>query len=139
MILLDTNVLSELARPRPEPSVVRWLETNEPMLALPSIALAELRYGIERLADGRRKTSLLKFWRELRDRFAGRIYSFDERAAEAFGELAATAERAGRRISVPDAQIAAIARANRMTIATRDRGGFSPTGVPLVNPWTSVS
>ena len=136
MILLDTNVLSELARPQPEPKVVDWLEANEPTLAVPSIALAELRYGIERLPKGRRQSSLVEFWTELRRRFAGRVYAFDERAAEVYGEIAAAAERLGRPLSVPDGQIAAIARTNRMRIATRDEDDFRATGVPLINPWT---
>ena len=97
MILLDTNVLSELTRAMPEPTVVEWLEANDLQLALPSIALAELRYGIARLPSGRRWASLLDFWSQTRDRFIGRIYSFDERAALAYGDLAAAAERVGRR------------------------------------------
>ena len=135
MILLDTNVLSELTRPLPEPKVVRWLEENEPLLALPSIALAELRYGIARLPTGNRRRSLLEFWTKTRGRFAGRIYSFDERAAEAYGDLAAAAERAGRRLNVADGQIAAIAKIHRMSVATRDEGDFSAADVSVVNPW----
>ncbi|MDE0419512.1 MAG: type II toxin-antitoxin system VapC family toxin [Gammaproteobacteria bacterium] len=136
MILLDTNVLSELTRTLPEPKVVRWLEENDPLLALPSIALAELRYGIARLPTGRRRTSLLDFWSKTRQRFVGRIYSFDERAAEAYGDLAAAAEGIGRRLNVADGQIAAIAKVHRMTVATRDKNDFAASGVPVVNPWT---
>lgn len=135
MILLDTNVLSEMTRPLPEPKVVHWLEANEPLLALPAIALAELRYGIARLPLGRRRTSLMDFWLKTRDRFVGRIYSFDERAAEAYGDLAAAAELIGRRLNVADGQIAAIARVHRMSVATRDEGGFDASGVSVVNPW----
>ena len=135
MILLDTNVLSELTRTAPESKVVEWLEANEALLALPSIALAELRYGIARLPTGRRQARLLAFWSKTRDRFAGRIYSFDERAAEAYGDLAATAELVGRRINVADGQIAAIAKVHRMSVATRDEGDFRASGVPVVNPW----
>lgn len=135
MILLDTNVLSELTRAVPESKVVEWLEANEALLALPSIALAELRYGIARLPTGRRRASLLAFWSKTRDRFAGRIYSFDERAAEAYGDLAAAAERVGRRVNVADGQIAAIAKVHRMSVATRDEGDFRAAGVPVVNPW----
>lgn len=134
MILLDTNVLSELTRTLPEPKVVGWLEDNDPLLALPSIALAELRYGIARLPTGRRRTSLLDFWDKTRERFVGRIYAFDERAAEAYGDIAA-AERIGRRLNVADGQIAAIAKVHRMTIATRDEDDFAASGVPVANPW----
>ena len=135
MILVDTSVLSELTKPKPEDRVVNWLEMNEPALAAPTIALAELRYGIERLPQGRRRSSLQQFWQTTRDRFRGRIFSFDERAAETYGEVAAVAERAGRRLNVQDGQIAAIALVHRMTVATRNTGHFEAAGVAIVNPW----
>lgn len=135
MILVDTNVLSELTKPEPEDRVVTWLEVNELALAAPTIALAELRYGIARLPRGRRRSSLLQFWQTTRDRFRGRIFSFDERAAEMYGEVAAVAERAGRRLNVQDGQIAAIALVHGMTVATRNVGHFEATGVEIVNPW----
>ena len=118
MILLDTNVLSELTRTRPAPQVVAWLEENEPRLALPAITLAELRYGIARLDEGRRKSSLTRFWNMTRERFVGRIYSFDDRAAEACGDMVATAERTGTPINVADGLIAAIVR-NPVKVITR--------------------
>ena len=139
MILLDTNVLSELTRPRPEPRVVQWLEDNEPSLALPSIALAELRYGIARLPTGRRQTSLLEFWTATCDRFLGRIFSFDQHAAAVYGDIAAAAARAGRRLNVADGQIAAIARVHGMSIATRNVGDFEAAGVTVINPWDSTT
>ena len=135
MILVDTNVLSELTKPKPEDRVVAWLEVNEPALAAPTIALAELRYGIERLPPGRRRSSLQQFWRTTRDRFRGRIFSFDERAAETYGKIAAVAERAGRRLNVQDGQIAAIALVHGMTVATRNADHFKAAGVAIVNPW----
>ena len=135
MILLDTNVLSELTRARPAPQVVAWLEENEPRLALSAITLAELRYGIARLAEGRRKSTLIQFWNMTRERFVGRIFSFDDRAAEAYGDIVAAAERAGTPINVADGQIAAIARVHGMSIATRDVSDFDAAGAPLVNPW----
>lgn len=138
MILLDTNVLSELTRPRPSSRVLEWLEENEPRLALPTIALAELRYGIARLPEGRRKQSLLSFRTATRDRFAGRTFSFDVRAAEVYGEIIATAERKGRTVNVGDGQIAAIASDRKMKVATRDTTDFAPTGVGLINPWNRI-
>ena len=135
MILLDTNILSELTKPQPNPRVVSWLAEQEPVLALPTIALAELRYGIERLADGERKRGLLRFWAKTRDTFAGRTYAFDVGAAEAYGLLVVAAERVGRPVTVGDGQIAAIAFTRNMTVATRDTSGFEPTGIRLVNPW----
>jgi toxin FitB len=138
LILLDTNVLSELTRPSPAPTVVTWLEDHEPLLTLPTVALAELGYGIARLSQGRRKASLLEFWLTIRDRFAGRTFAFDVRASEAYGELVATAERRGRTVHVAAGQIAAIASVQNMTVATRDVDDFEPTGVRLINPWTSA-
>ena len=135
MILVDTNVLSELTKPKPEARVVSWLEVNEPALAVPTIALAELRYGIARLPRSRRRSSLLQFWQSTRAQFRGRIFSFDERAAEAYGEVAAAAERAGRRLNVQDGQVAAIALVHGMTVATRNVGHFEATGAVIVNPW----
>ena len=135
MILLDTNVLSELTKPSPSPRVVAWLENNEPVLALSTITLAELRYGVARLPDGKRKSSLLRFWETTRDRFRGRIIAFDERAAEIYGDMAAEAEKQGKRLNVADAQIAATARVHRMSVATRNSGDFEASGVTVVNPW----
>ncbi len=135
MILLDTNVLSELTKTRPSPRVVAWLEANEPLLAVPAISLAELRYGIARLPSGRRRSSLLRFWRMTCDRFRGRIFSFDERAAEVYGDVAAQAERDGTRLNIADGQIAAIALVHGMQVATRDIGGFEASGAELINPW----
>lgn len=138
MILLDTNVLSELTKPRPAVQVVEWLDENEPRLALPTIAVAELRYGIERLPEGRRKQSLLRFWVETKRRFAGRIFPFDVRAAETYGVIIAAAERRGRTVKVGDGQIAAIALVEKMKVATRDMDDFAPTGIALTNPWDHV-
>lgn len=135
MILVDTNVLSELTKPTPEARVVRWLDVNEPTLAVPTIALAELRYGIARVPRGRRRSSLLRFWQTTCDQFRGRIFSFDERAAEKYGDIAAEAEQAGRRLNVQDGQIGAIALVHGMHVATRNVSDFEATGVAIVNPW----
>ena len=135
MILLDTNVLSELTKPSPSARVVAWLENNEPMLALSTITLAELRYGVARLPDGKRKSSLLRFWETTRDRFRGRIFAFDERAAEIYGDMAAEAEKQGKKLNVADAQIAATAYVHRMSVATRNSGDFEASGVAVVDPW----
>lgn len=135
MILLDTNVLSELIKPQPAPRVVEWLEENERRLAMPTITLAELRYGIARLPEGKRKRSLVEFWNETKLQFVGRIFSFDVRAAEIYGETVAKAERHGRTVKVGDGQIAAIGLSQKMKVATRDTSDFAPTGVGLINPW----
>ena len=135
MILLDTNVLSELTKPEPEPRVIAWLAANEPLLALPTVALAEVRYGIARLPEGRRRSSLLRFWQATCSRFRGRIFAFDQRAAAVYGDVAAQAERAGRRLSITDGQIAAIALVHRMQVATRNVSDFEASGASLVDPW----
>ena len=135
MILVDTNVLSELTRPTPEPRVIAWLEVSEPALALPAIALAELRYGIARLPDGRRRSGLLRFWQATCTQFRGRVFSFDERAAERYGDVAADAERAGRRLKIQDGQVAAIALVHGMSVATRNVRDFEAAGVAIVDPW----
>ena len=82
--------------------MIAWLEVNKPTLALPAIAPAELRHDIAHLPDGRRRAGLLRFWQATRAQFRGRIFSFDERAAERYGDLAAGAERAGRRLNIRD-------------------------------------
>lgn len=135
MILVDTNVLSELTKSTPESRVIAWLEVNEPALAVPAVALAELRYGIARLPDGRRRSGLLRFWQATCTQFRGRIFSFDERAAEQYGDIASAAERAGRRLNIQDGQIAAIALVHGMSVATRNGSHFEATGVAIVNPW----
>ena len=135
MILVDTNVLSGLTRLNPSTQVVRWLDAIEPVLAVPTIALAELRYGISRLHAGRRQSSLGRFWERTCDHLRGRIISFDERAAPVYGDIAAEAERKGRHLNVADDQIAAIALVHGMRIATRDISDFEASGVSLVNPW----
>jgi len=135
MILLDTNVWSELTRPAPSRRVAGWLGENEQRLAISAVALAELRFGIARLPEGARKTRLLSFWQTTKEQFKGRTFAFDERAAEVYGDMAAAAERNGRRLNVADAQIAAIALVHKIPLATRDNRDFEATGVKLVNPW----
>ncbi len=136
MILLDTNVLSELTKPAPSKRVVEWLAKNEQLLALSTVTLAELRYGVARLPEGERKASLLRFWQATKEKFKGRIFAFDERAAEVYGDMAANAERHGRRLNIADAQIAATARVHKMPVATRDKRDFEASGVSVVDPWT---
>ncbi len=135
MILVNTNVSSELTRTNPSTQVVKWLEANDPVLAVPTIALAELRYGISRLPAGRRQSSLGRFWQMTCDHFRGRIISFGERAAPVYGEIAAETERKGRHLNVADDQIAAIARVHGRRIAIREISEFEASGVSLVNPW----
>jgi predicted nucleic acid-binding protein len=135
LILLDTNVLSELMKPRPDPGVVTWTRHSAAALAIPTIAVAEMAFGIEKLAEGQRREDLLAGLRGLVTEFAERLFDFNVKAAWAYGRILATARRAGRPMSVPDAAIAAIAAANDCALATRNVGDFATAGLQIVNPW----
>jgi predicted nucleic acid-binding protein len=137
VILLDTNVVSELTKPQPDPRVVQWLRRSAPALALPTIAVAEMAFGIEKLAEGRRREELLEALRGLVLEFADRLFDFNVKAAWAYGRILATARRAGRPMAVPDALIAAIAEANGCALATRNAKDFAGTGLDLLDPWQS--
>ncbi len=139
MIVLDTNVVSELMRPHPAGQVVDWVG-RQPALRLytSSISEAELRYGVEVLSEGTRRRALQAAVDGLlREDFAGRILPFDSDAARAYALIAAARRAAGRPISQPDCQIAGIARSVGATVATRDTGGFEGCGVRVVNPWSN--
>ena len=135
MIVVDTNVLSELMRPTPAPRVIAWLRRNARLIAIPTVALGELRYGVARLPDGKRKRSLHEALDALVDRFAASLLAYDVLAANACGVVLARAEAAGRPMSLADAQIAAIAVVARAELATRNVADFSTTGLALIDPW----
>lgn len=141
MIILDTNVLSELMRPTPEPSVEHWL-ADQPSASvfLSTITEAELRYGVMLLPAGKRQTALSgQVEAMLEEDFAGRILSFDSAAAVAYAEIAAARRQAGRPISQADAQIAAIAVSRGAALATRNVSDFEGCGVKIVNPWAEIA
>ena len=135
MIPVGTNVLSELTRRRPTPRELAWLEAKDPLIAAPATALLELRYGISRPPSGSRHSSLLRFLQMTRDHFRGRILLFDESATEAYGEIAAEAERSRGRLIVAARQIPAISLVHGTTIQTRKLIAFNASGASLVNPW----
>lgn len=135
MILLDTNVVSELMKDAPDATVEHWYLLNEEETALPAIALAELAYGVARLSDGARRRSLAARLAEWRLRYAGRMIAFGPTAAMRYGPLLAAVVASGRAMSLPDAQIAAIAVEESAVVATRNVRDFEPAGIPLVNPW----
>lgn len=137
MILLDTNVLSELTKPQPNPQVVGWLRRSTPALALPAIAVAEMAFGIEKLAQGRRREELREALHRLVVEFADRLFDFNVKAAWSYARILAAARRAGRPMAVPDALIAAIAEANGCALATRNVEDFATTGLDLIDPWRS--
>ncbi len=137
MILLDTNVVSELMRREPAEPVVKWV-ADQPSTSLftTSITQAEILHGIHLLPAGKRRKALEKAAEDMfREDFGDRILSFGTDAAEPYARIAVERRRAGRPISHFDAQIAAIARCNRAAIATRNAVDFELCGVKIVNPW----
>jgi hypothetical protein len=138
VIVIDTNVLSELARPQAEPAVIAWAN-SQPIEDLYTTAIteSEMLYGLACVPAGNRQDSLR---RAIDTAFAalltGRVLSFDRAAARAYADLAAQQRRQGRVTNGPDLQIAAIARARGASaIATRNTSDFAGCGVPLINPW----
>ncbi|RZQ59949.1 type II toxin-antitoxin system VapC family toxin [Amycolatopsis suaedae] len=137
MIILDTNVVSELMRQAPEPAVVAWADRRSAgELFLTAVTAAELLHGVARLPAGKRRSALTEHIRGLLDTdFDGRILPFTADAAVEYAVVIAARERAGRPITVADAQIAAIARVYGATLATRNVADFAGTGVALADPW----
>jgi toxin FitB len=137
VIVLDTNVISELTKREPASGVILWLDALPASdVATTAITAAELLYGVERLPSGHRKAELATaIYDLLGDDFHGRILAFDERAAEKYADVVTARERLGRPIGVADAQIAAICRAADATLATRNTDDFSETETRLINPW----
>jgi toxin FitB len=135
LILLDTNVISELFRSQPNMSVENWLIENEPFLLLNSVTLSELAYGIALLPQGVHRKTLATQYDLTVQQFNGRIVPFAASEAQIYAEIRAAARSAGRPISVADAQIAAIARSLDVPLATRNTNDFQSTGLALLNPW----
>jgi predicted nucleic acid-binding protein len=140
MIILDTNVISELLRPAPEPRVEQWLSAQDGLnVYLTAISEAELRYGLAIMGNGKRRAALVDAVdRILREDLAGRILPFDSNAAQSYADIAAHRRAAGRPIAEADCQIAAIARAAGAPVATRNVKDFDGCGVALINPWTAA-
>lgn len=133
--LVDTNVFSEPARPRPEAEVVAWLREHEAELYVSSITIGEIRRGIERLPDGKRKTQLRAWLTALCDCMRGRILSFNTSTAHVWGQLKAGWDRAGVAVPSLDSQIAATAQRHGLTVVTRNVTDFERTGVKVLNPF----
>ncbi len=136
--LLDTNVVSESTKPRPNPGVVTWLAgVDEESVFLSVITLTELRYGVECLARGRRRKQLDRWLQQdLPQRFEGRILPIDAVVADARGKLVADTESLGRPIEARDAFIAATAQVYRLTLVTRNASHFETTVKSILTPWT---
>jgi len=139
MIVLDTNVLSELIRRRPAPRVVEWVDAQDAnALAITAVTAAELLYGVARLDDGARKRRLAGAVRALvEEDFAGSVLPFDAAAADHYADLVVACERNGRPISSADGQIAAICRGRGAQLATRNGRDFEASGVELLDPWAA--
>jgi predicted nucleic acid-binding protein len=137
--LLDTNVVSEWVKPRPDPGVVAWLaEIDEDRVFISVVTLAELRHGIERLAPGTRRAQLDAWLRdELPLRFEGRVLRIDAPVADAWGSVVASREAAGRPIGAMDAFVAALAGVHDLTLITRNTSDFEGSVESMVNPWNA--
>lgn len=133
--LVDTNIYSEPVKPKPEPKVVDWLRKHERDLYISTVTVGEIRSGIERLPEGKRKTQLRAWLQAICDCMKGRILSFNNSTAHVWGQLKAKWDKAG--ISVPslDSQIAATAHRHGLTVVTRNTSDFDRTGVKVVNPF----
>jgi predicted nucleic acid-binding protein len=138
VIVLDTNVLSEMLRQDPDPSVVCWIDGNAAsVMVTTSVTRAELMYGIEIMPPGRRRDLLRCVADNVFDiELGGRLLAFDRDAADAFAVIRSLRRAAGLPVGVADAMIAAIAQSRRATVATRNVRDFVGCGVDIVNPWT---
>ncbi|MFV2017692.1 type II toxin-antitoxin system VapC family toxin [Micromonospora sp. LOL_023] len=140
MIALDTNVVSELMRAEPAPTVLRWLRRNSgDSLYTTTVTVAEIRYGIARLPEGLRRKSLHQAANEIFAAFPRQVLPFDLAAANAYADIVAGRESLGNPIDGFDAQIAAICRSQAATLATRNTKDFLDTGITVVDPWQETA
>jgi predicted nucleic acid-binding protein len=139
MILLDTNVVSEIMKVAPSDAVVSWLnDQRSGALYVSAVTIGEIEYGLRILpAGGRRMRLKERFERYIALAFAQRVLAFDEAAARIYGEIMGLRREIGRPMSVPDGQIAAIARLNGLQVATRNTRDFEDCGIELIDPFLS--
>ncbi len=139
MIVLDTNVISELWKIEPDSNVLAWIDAQMvETLYLSTITIAELRFGLASMPDGKRRTIYQdRLEREVLPAFTGRILSFDLDASQAYAQFMARAKQAGKSIGKADGYIAATAAARGLTVATRDTSPFEAAGINVINPWNS--
>ena len=136
MIVLDTNVVSEVMKPEPHSAVRSWLNDQVvETLYLSSVTVAELLFGVAVLPAGRRKDALAQTLDGLIGTFGTRVLPFDVDAAKRYADLAAAARIGGRGFPIPDGYIAAIAAVRGLIVATRNTSPFEAVGVATINPW----
>lgn len=137
MILLDTNVISEVMRPSPNQLVLDWLnDTDSSVVFISSISIAEIEFGLWSLPEGNRRNLLRgKFEQFVQRGFEHRVLDFDAGAARAYGEIMSKARHSGTPMSLPDGQIAAIATVQQAQLSTRNTADFEILGLELINPW----
>ena len=136
MIVLDTNVVSEPLKSQPSLKVMEWLDNQAAeTLYITTISRAELRFGVLKLPDGKRRNVLATHIDRVLDLFEGRMLSFDAAAADQLAIIAARCEKFGKRAVAPDAYIAACAAVRGFAVATRNVSHFAHTGVRVINPW----
>jgi predicted nucleic acid-binding protein len=135
--LLDTCLLSEVWKTSPNRGVVAWLGASvEDELFLSVLSLGEIKKGIDRLAEGKKKERLLRDYGALRSRFSTRVLSVNDVVAERWGELAAKAQKGGHHLHVVDGLLSATALVFGLTLVTHNVGDFAMTPAPLLDPWT---
>jgi len=140
MIVLDTNVVSEAWKVEPDPRVLAWLDAQAVQtLYLSAITVAELRYGIATMPEGKRKALYQnRLNQQVLPLFAGRVLPFDLNTSQAYSDLMAQARGAGKAIGREDGYIAATATAHDFAVATRDTRPFLAAGLAVINPWETV-
>jgi predicted nucleic acid-binding protein len=135
VIFVDTNVVSESLRKAPDPAVIAWLIRHDAQLALPTVTIAEIAFGIQKIKPDQRARRLEGGLTDWRRRFADRIFGLTEEAALAYGEIMGAAARQGLPMSALDGMIAAIVRVNGGRLATRNGTDFETTGLEIISPW----
>ena len=137
MILIDTNVISELWKVEPNPDVLAWIDAQAvETLYLSAVTVAELRFGLATMPQGKRRTIYQeRLEKEVLPTFTGRVLSFDLDASQAYADLMARAKAEGKAIGKADGYIAATASVYGLMVATRDISPFEAAGLKIVNPW----
>jgi predicted nucleic acid-binding protein len=138
VIILDTNVLSALMRQTPDHEVVQWLDRQpRPSIWTTSVTVFEVRFGLQIMTPGKRRTLLMQAFETVLERMGHRIAPFDAAAAAEAADLTAVRQRKGRPEDLRDTMIAGIALAHHATLATRNTGHFEDLSVTVINPWTA--